>query len=399
VTARTTTIGSPARHQANVSAAKRRHPAAAGRRRPRRPPAGAHFYLIALIVALLTMLGLVMVLSASSVMALAKDGSGFVYFRKQLLWTGLGVLALLFTLKVPLHVWRRLVGVILLLAFALMIAVLVPGVGRQVNGARAWIEIGPIGFQPAELVKLALLVYTADLMARRADRMNEVRNTLGPPLLLLAAFGVLIMMQPDLGSAIVLVAIVLAIAFIGGTPLTPLAGVGMLAGAVGMLFVASTPYRRDRWLAFLDLANRKSDEGFQVWQSLVGIASGGVTGAGLGAAKSKWGYLPEAHTDFIFAILAEELGLVGVVVVCFLFAALGVLGIQVALRCEDRFGMLLAGGVTAWLVVQALINIGGVTGLLPLTGLTLPFLSFGGTSLLVTMAAAGLLLNVARTSR
>lgn len=390
---------SAVRSRAELRATRERHPAARRGTPPPRRGSGVHFWGIALIVAILTMLGVVMVLSASSVMALSREGSGLVYFQKQLLWAALGVAALLVTLRVPLHFWRRLTGVALLVSFSLMVAVLLPGVGREVNGARAWIDIGPLGFQPAELMKLALLLYTADLLTRRADRMNEARTTLGPPLVLLGAAGVLIMVQPDLGSGLVLVAIVLAIAFIGGTPLVPLATVSAGAGLLGLLFVASAPYRRDRWLAFLDLASHRADEGFQVWQSLVGIASGGITGTGLGAGKSKWGFLPEAHTDFIFAILAEELGLVGVVVVCALFAALGVLGIQVALRAEDRYAMLLAGGITAWLVVQALINIGGVVGMLPLTGLTLPFLSFGGTSLLVSMAAAGLLLNVARDVR
>jgi cell division protein FtsW len=237
------------------------------------------------------------------------------------------------------------------------------------------------------------------LLARRADRMNDVRNTLYPMLVVLGAGGLLVMLQSDLGGALVLCAVVLGVAFVAGTPLVPLGATLAGVSLFGFVFISQSSYRRERWLAFLDLAQHKKDAGWQVWQSLIGIASGGVTGVGLGASKAKWGYLPEAHTDFIFAIIAEELGLVGVVAVCGLFCAFGFLGVQVALRAKDRFGMLLAGGVTAWVLTQALINIGGVVGLMPLTGLTLPFVSFGGSSLLVMMAAGGLLLNVARTAR
>ena len=369
------------------------------RTRARKPPPPLAFYGIAVIIAILVALGLVMVLSASSVMSLHTDGSAWTYFVKQLVWSVLGVAALLVTAKVPYHVWRRLIPLALLGSFALMVLVLVPGIGVSVNGSRAWIHFGYFAVQPAELLKFALLLYCADLFARRADRMHEVRATLYPVLVVLAASGVLLMMQPDLGGALVMAAIVLGVAFIAGTPLVPLTATTGLAGVLGLIFVMSADYRRERWLAFLNLAQHKQDAGFQVWQSLIGIASGGVTGVGLGASKLKWGFLPEAHTDFIFAIIAEELGFVGVLAVCGLFCAFGFFGVQIALRAQDRFGMLLAGGVTAWVLTQALINIGGVVGLMPLTGLTLPFVSFGGSSLLVMMAAGGLLLNVARTAR
>jgi len=381
------------------AAARHRHPTAHARRKTRRPPPPVQFYGLAVIIGILVALGLVMVLSASSVMSLHTDGSAWTYFVKQSVWALLGVVALLATAKIPYHFWRPLVPVALLGSFALMVVVLLPGVGVSVNGARSWIHLGYFAVQPSEALKFALLLYCADLLARRADRMNDVRATLYPMLAVLGISGVLLMLQPDLGGALVMASIVLGVAFIAGTPLVPLAGTAGLASLVGLVFVMKADYRRERWLAFLDLARHKQDSGFQVWQSLIGIASGGVTGVGLGASKLKWGFLPEAHTDFIFAIIAEELGLVGVVAVCGLFCAFGFFGVQVALRAKDRFGMLLAGGVTAWVLTQALINIGGVVGLMPLTGLTLPFVSFGGSSLLVMMAAGGLLLNVARTAR
>jgi cell division protein FtsW len=380
----------------------RRLPAAIGtkvrRRRPSSPPP-ASFYVLLVSVFVLCMLGLVMVLSASSVGALRQGSSGWTYFGRQALWATLGVVALLVAYRIPHRVIRAMVVPGLLLVFALNVAVAVPGLGVRVNGARAWFDLGPFGFQPSELLKLVLLVYAADLLARRADRMGDLRATFRPLMIMLALASLVVLLQGDLGSAIVLATIVLAVAFIGGTPLTPLLAAGSALFLAGTIFVTSVPYRRDRWLSFLDLAANREDSGFQVWQSLIGIASGGVPGTGLGAGRAKWGYLPESHTDFIFAVIAEELGLIGVIGVIGLFLVILYLGVSISLRAADRFSQLLAGGITAWIAVQAIINIGGVTGMLPVTGLTLPFLSFGGTSLLVTMTAAGLLLGCARTSR
>ncbi len=315
------------------------------------------------------------------------------------MWATLGVVALLVAYRTPHRVVRALIAPGLLIVFVLNVAVAIPSIGVQVNGARAWFDLGPFGFQPSELLKLVLLVYAADLLSRRADRMGDLKATFRPLMIMLALASTLVLLQGDLGSAIVLATIVLAVAFIGGTPLGPLAAASSTLFLAGAVFITSVPYRRERWLSFLDLANNRQDAGFQVWQSLIGIASGGVPGTGLGAGRAKWGYLPESHTDFIFAVLAEELGLIGVIGVIGLFLAILYLGVSTSLRAADRFSQLLAGGITAWIAVQAIINIGGVTGMLPVTGLTLPFLSFGGTSLLVTMTAAGLLLGCARTSR
>ncbi len=364
---------------------------------PEGPPVG--FYLIGSVVVVLTLLGLVMVLSASSVTSFHRGLSPWRYFSKQVMWAAFGGLALLITMRVPYERWRRWVMPILFGAFGLMVLPFVPGLGVSVGGARAWVQLGPIGFQPSEFLKLAVLLYCADLLTKRAHAMHLVAETLWPCLVVLGISGALLLAQGDLGSAIVLGSIVLATVFIGGSPIVPLTGVSAGMGLLALGFVMSTDYRRNRWTAFLDLAQHRTNEGYQVWQSLIGIADGGLTGVGIGASKAKWGYLPLAHSDFIFAIVAEELGLVGVVAVLGSFLLLAFFGIQVALAAADRFGMLLAGGITAWIAVQAIINVGGVTGTMPLTGLTLPFVSFGGSSLLVTMTAAGLLLNVARTSK
>jgi len=397
VSARTTTLRPSPRQAEAAASARTRHPSARPRK-PAKPPLPGQWYVLVLIVVALTGLGLVMVFSASSVRALHSDGSAWAYFFKQATWALLGVMALVVTARVPYQAWRKLVTPALVAAFGLMMLVWSP-LGVEVNGARAWLEFAGQRFQPGEAMKLAVLLYAADLLSRRADEMHTVRRTLYPVLTVLAAAVGLFVLQGDLGGAIVVSSIGLTVCFVAGAPLVPLAAASGVAALIGGVFVMSTEYRRDRWLAFLDLAGHKDDLAYQVWQSLIGIASGGVTGVGPGAGKSKWGFLPEAHTDFIFAVLAEELGLVGAGVVCLLFLAFGVTGVVVALRCQDRFGSLLAGGITGWIVVQAAINVGGVTGLMPLTGLTLPFLSFGGSSLLVTMAAAGLLLNVARQTR
>jgi len=395
-----TTVRVPATASAGAGAmasARGRHPTARPQSRITDQVAPAHFWVIILAVAVLTLLGLVMVLSSTSVMALSAGEPTWYYFQRQAIGAVLGTGAMLLALRVDYHRWRRLAGPALVASFGLMVFTSMSGEVR--NGARAWLQLGPVSFQPAELLKLTLLLYCADLLARRADRMNEVRATFWPLLVWLGMAAVLIMVQNDLGSAIVVAAIVFSVAFLAGTPLVPFATTLGFFGAIALGFTMSTPYRRARIDAFLNAELYGQSWGFQVRQSLVGIASGGLFGVGIGASKAKWGFLPEAHTDFIFAIIAEELGFVGAGLVCCLFVMLALFGARVALRCEDRFGMLLAGGITAWLSVQALINIGGATHLMPLTGLTLPFVSFGSSSLMVTMAAAGLLANVAKNTK
>lgn len=361
-------------------------------------PIPTSVYVVGAVVALLTMLGLVMVLSASSVSLFHQGASPWGYFVRQLLWALIGVIAMITTMRVPYQRWRRWVLPGLAVSFGLMLLPFFPGIGLSRGGARAWVEIGPFGFQPSEFLKLTVLLYCADLLSKRDDRMHFVRATLWPCLVVLALSAALMLLQGDLGSAIVLGSIVLAVAFIGGTPMVPLAATSLGMGIVGMGFVFSTEYRRERWTAFLDLAKNRDHTGYQVWNALVATADGGITGVGIGAGKAKWGRLPLAHSDFIFAVVAEELGLIGVVAVIGGYLLLAFFGLKIALAAADRFGMLLAGGVAAWISVQAIINVGGVTGMMPLTGLTLPFMSFGGSSLFITMTAAGLLLSVARAS-
>jgi cell division protein FtsW len=355
--------------------------------------------LLAITVAVLNLAGVVMVLSASSVASLTDYGSPWYFFLRELLWTVIGVVAFVFAIRFDYHRLRRLVQPLLIVSGLLLVAVLLPGIGVYVAGSRRWIGTGMFRFQPTELAKIALLVYAADLASRRASEIGDWRRVVKPVVVVLAGFGFLVMREPDLGSALVLVLIVAAILVAAGTRPRHLATLGMLGISAVTVLAIAEPYRRARLLTFLHPFSDTTNAGYQISQSLIAIGSGGLTGVGLGAGRAKWNFLPNAHTDFIFAIIGEELGLVGCVLVLALFGAFAVLGIRVALRAPDRFGALLAAGITIGVVGQAIVNIGAVVGLLPITGIPLPFVSFGGTALVTTMFAAGILGNVARQIR
>ena len=323
--------------------ARRRHPTHRPARRGEQAPPPVAFYALALTIAALVLLGLVMVLSASSITSFHADESPWRYFTKQLMWAGLGVVALAITYKVPYLTWRRLAKPILALAVVAMLLPFVPGVGRSVGGARAWIVVGGQTVQPSEFLKLALLVYCADLLSTRRGRLDDLRATFKPCLYALLLAAGLTILQGDLGSAVVITMIVLVVMVIGGVPATPLLGTGALLAAGGVVFATSSAYRRARWTAFLDVKGNRGHESYQVWQAMISIANGGPTGVGVGAGTGKWGYVPLAHSDFIFAIVAEELGLIGAVAVIGGFALITFFGVQVALAAADRFGMLIAG--------------------------------------------------------
>jgi cell division protein FtsW len=351
------------------------------------------------VVSVLTVLGLVMVLSSSSVQAIRQYGSPWVYFERQLLWVAVGSGAMVVCAKLDYRIWRRISVPLIVLAVFLLVLVLVPGVGVLVDGSSRWVGTGSFRIQPSELMKLALVVFGADLLARRAGRTRQWARTVRPMTMVFFVAGLLVMMQPDMGTTLVLASIVFGLLFASGTRVRTLVVLltASLTGAV--LLGLAEPYRRARLLSFLDPWAHRSDQGYQVVQSLVGLGSGHLWGVGLGASRAKWGFLPNAHTDFIFAIIGEELGLIGSLLVVGLFATLAFLGIRTAARAPDRFGRFLAIGITGWIVCQAFINIGAVIGLLPVTGLPLPFVSFGGSSLVIVMAATGLLLSVAARER
>jgi len=350
-------------------------------------------------VVILNLVGLLMVLSASAVGSNEEYGSPWYQFQRQFVWLLLGAVALVVIMRIDYHTWRKRAPLLLVGAIGLLLLVLVPGFGLEVNGASRWLGWGSLRIQPSEIAKLAVLLFVADLLARRSHRMSDTRVTLRPVLAVFVFVAALIMLQPNLGTTIILGAVVFVMLFVAGVPLKPLgltAGAGAALAAIAALI---EPYRYRRVMGFRDPWADPLNTGYQTIQAQVGVANGGLIGTGLGEGRAKWGFLPFPHTDFIFAVIAEELGLVGSVTVIALFVALGVLGIRTALLAPDRFGMLLAAGVTTWILVQAFVNIGAVVGALPITGVPLPFVSFGGSSLLVLMAAAGLLLNVARQAR
>jgi cell division protein FtsW len=362
-------------------------------------PAPWAYYLIGTIVAVFVLLGLVMVLSASAATLAGRGSSPYRIVTRQLMWATIGLVGLYIAARVPLAAWRRFVIPLAVVALGMMALPFLPGVGTTVNDARSWVSIGSWSFQPSEVLKLATLAVAADFLTRHRDRVNDTRRGL-IPIVVVAGLGAgACLAQGDFGSAVVLAAIVLAVGFIAGIPI-PHLGTVAAAGAVMLAMVAlASPRRLNRFTAFLDVEGNKDHLAWQIHQGYLSIANGGVTGSGIGGSNGKLGYLPLAHSDFIFAVIADELGLIGSIAVIGGFALLVWFGIQVALASPDTFGMLLAGGIATWFGVQAIINLGGVAGVLPVTGLTLPFFSAGGTSLFVSMVAAGLLLNVARRAR
>ena len=366
------------------------------KQRARVAPSG--FVLLLAVIVVLNLIGLVMVLSASSVTALHQQGTSYYYFERQLMWLGLGSVAFVFALRTDYHRLRLLAWPLLLGTIGLLVVVLLPGIGSNVNGSSRWIGVGTFGIQPSEFGKLAILIFAADLLARRSAWMGDTRVTLRPVMVAFCTLALLIMLQPNLGTTIVIAAITFSILFVAGVPMRPLLGWGAAGTAAACVAAMGQSYRRARVLAFLHPWNDPLNTGYQTIQSQVSLASGGWFGVGLGASRAKWGFLPYAHTDFIFAIIGEELGLVGALLVVSLFVALGFLGVRAGLQAPDPFGRLLAIGITTWLCVQAFVNIGAVIGVLPITGVPLPFISYGGSTLLATMAASGILLNVARSS-
>jgi cell division protein FtsW len=386
---------------AHETAARGRHPSA--RPGTKRPPGDRSSTFVGLLVVttMLVLLGLVMVMSAASVSDLRTSGSAWDSFSRQALFALAGVVVMFAVFRQHYGVWRRLATPFLLLSFGLLALVLVPGVGVGANGATRWLGAGPLRLQPSELAKLAMILWSARWLAieRNHDVIREDPRVLRPVLLALGGCAVLLLLQPNLGTLIITAGAVGAVVFLSGASLARLAGWCALGVGAALAAAVLEPYRFRRLQGFLDPWADPANTGYQTVQSLVGIASGGFTGVGLGASRAKWGFLPEAHTDFIFAIIAEELGLVGALAVLGLFVALGYFGIRAAMRAPDTFGMLLAAGITTWFVMQAVVNLGAVVGLLPITGVPLPFVSYGGTSLVVNLTAMGVLLSVARQGR
>lgn len=347
--------------------------------------------------AFLVVTGLIMVLSSSSVSAFAQYGDSFRFFQRQAAYAVVGTAALVVTSRMRYGAWKRLAVPLLVFTLAMLGLVLHPASGIEAYGASRWFQLGPVTVQPSELAKLALVVFTAALLARKWGKLDDLGHLAFPLLPVVVVVCGMVMLQPDLGTTVIIAGSVFLLLFAAGVRLRYLGVATLVGSVVGAGLIMGADYRRVRFLSFLNPWQDPQNTGYQLIQSLLALGSGGLTGVGLGASRQKWEYVPNAHTDFIFSILGEELGLVGEVVVLLALAGLVVAGVRIAAQARDVFGRLLAAGIVSWFGLQALVNLGAVTGLLPITGVPLPFLSYGGSSLVVSLAAVGILVSIARS--
>ncbi|MGK5553871.1 putative lipid II flippase FtsW [Actinomadura kijaniata] len=354
------------------------------------------YYLVLGCTVMLLALGLTMVLSASLVKQLQETGSAYTLLQKQAMWMALGLPMMWGASRLPVRTFRTLAYPILLLSVAALVLVLF--VGHTANGATRWIAFGPILIQPSEPAKLALMLWGADILARRekSGMLTEWRPLLMPLMPVAGVLVLLVMLGNDLGTTLVLLTIFLALLWVVGAPGRLFVGIAGLVALLVAILIVVEPYRMQRLTGFLDPTQNQLTHNYQGTQGLYAIASGGLVGTGLGEGRAKWDFLPHAETDFIFAIIGEEFGLVGTLVVLGLFGLLAYAGLRIARRVRDPFTRLAAAGATAWLVVQAIVNIGAVIGVFPITGIPLPLVSYGGSALIPTLVALGMLLAFAK---
>lgn len=341
-------------------------------------------------------LGIVMVFNASYFYALDRSGDPYFFFRKHLLAIAMGTVLAVGVSQLRVEVFERAAYILMPIALLSLVVVLMPHVGMVRGGARRWIGVGGFSIQPSEWAKIALVLYLARSIARRGDKMLSFSVGVLPHLIVVGMFILLIIVQPDFGTAAILGLLLMAMLFAGGAQARYLLGLALPGLLLASVMVMQAGYRMRRIMAFLDPWRYSQDIAFQLVQSLIAFGSGGVMGVGLGQSKQKLFFLPEAHTDFIFALVGEELGLIGVLLVLGLFGLLGIRGFRVALRHPDRFASLLAFGLTLVLLLEAVVNVGVVLGLLPTKGLALPFLSCGGSAIMVALVQIGILTALSR---
>ena len=353
--------------------------------------------LVIFIAALgLVVVGLVIVFSASYSTGMQRFQDPYYYIKRQMVGAFIALCVLFVVQRIDYRLLRPLALPGIALSFLLLIVVLL--VGSEAGGSRAWLNLGGLRFQPAEVVKLAMVNFTAAFVAYKRDGMRKFWSGLIPPLAVLGLVFGLIMLQPDFGTGVAIVGTIVIMLFASGANLAHLIAIGLSGVPVLAALVINRPYRLRRITSFLNPWEDPLDSGWNIIQSLLAIGSGGLFGLGLGAGRQKFAYLPEQHTDFIFSIIGEELGFVGTSLVVFLFFVLAWRGFRIALMAPDLYGSMLAVGLTSMLVFQAMLNIGVATGSLPVTGITLPFVSFGSTSLVVSLAAIGVLLNISKSA-
>ena len=353
------------------------------------------FWIFIFSIILIAM-GIIMVFSASTPFAKSNFNNIYYFLTGQLFAAAIGFVIMLIVSMIDYRIYKKYALYILLAGFVVLILVLIPGIGKVYNNARRWIEFGPIRFQPSEIFKLCIIIFTAASISNRQDKINKFFKGFCPYILLMGISAALLLKQPHMSGTIIILMLVIIIMYAGGAKIWHFLLFG-IPGALGLTYVALyTDYMNERIMSFLDPFKYASDEGYQVVQSLYAIGSGGLFGKGLGRSMQKFLYIPEPQNDFIFAIIAEELGFIGVVVVIALFFLLVFRGIKTAIYCEDKFGSLVACGISSLIFLQTALNIGVVTGSIPPTGISLPLFSSGGTSLLLFMIEIGILLNISR---
>lgn len=339
---------------------------------------------------LLTALGFVAIADASSPQALEVFGDSFYFVKQQLVWGGIGLAALIFAATVHYRFWQRLAPFLFFASLALLVAVVIPGVGNQILGARRWINIGPLTFQPSEFVKLSLAIFIAWLVEYEIPFYYYT--------VALGLVAGLVMLQPDLGTTIIILSIGFIQLFVAGVNLLGLLGLGLAGGFLGFLLILVSDYRRARLMTFLQSSQDPLGSSYHIRQVLLALGSGGVFGVGLGQSRQKHLFLPEAATDSVFAIIAEEIGFIGSGLLIILLAVFVLRIIKIASQAEDDFAAVLATGIGAWIGGQAFLNIGSMVALVPLTGIPLPFFSYGGSSLTMVLFAVGILLNISKNA-
>lgn len=348
-------------------------------------------------VIILLLFGLLTLSSASSVAAYERFGNNNYYFFRQLMFGVVpGLILMYFTSRIHYSRWQTFAPLIVAGGLVALIAVFIPGVGFSVSGAKMWIDFKLFLFQPAELMKLAVILYLASWYDKRSAHAHDLYYGFLPSLTIVGLISALIMMQPDMGTMIILIMIAATMFFIGGVKLRYLATAGGVAAVFVWIMVKAAPYRLQRFLAFFNPQIDTLGISYQINQALLAIGSGGMWGYGIGQSRQKFNYLPETIGDSIFAIMAEELGFVRIMIVLGLFLFLAWRGLRVSMRAPDMFSKLAAAGITSWIIIQAIINIGGITAIIPLTGVPLPFISYGSTAMVVMLAAVGILLNISR---
>ncbi|MBS4026706.1 MAG: stage V sporulation protein E [Clostridia bacterium] len=356
-------------------------------------------FIIFIIVLVLLTIGLVMVFSSTIYTSLLRHGDTFYYLKRQGGWAIIGLLAMFSVMKMDIYKIRKLAVPAFIFGLLLLVMVLVPGIGKEIKGSSRWLGVGSLSFQPSEVMKLIMVMFLANSLSKYHHQIRFFLKGLLPNLLVLGLVSGLIMLQPDLGTTIAIAGTSYIMFFAGGAKGTHLFGLAILGVVAVGVAIAIAPYRMERFTAFIDPWADPNDSGFQIIQSIYAIGSGGFAGLGLTKSKQKLWYVPEQHTDFIFAIISEELGFIGASIILLLFLCFAWRGIKIALTAPDGFTCLLATGVTIMIVLQAIINIGVVTGSMPVTGITLPLISYGGSSLIWTLIGVGLLLNISRYTK